>query len=262
MLAILPSCAPKPLSLPTGDGVPYDAYAEAYASATADCRDVRTLTAELRLSGRAGRQKLRGRALVGVAAPDRIRLEALAPFGPPVFILAARDNRATLLLPRDDRVVRDEPPAAIVEALAGVEVDPATLRAALAGCALDAGTARSGREVGDRWLVIDMGDERTVFLQRLDDGGWRVRGARTPAFTLTYDELGPRLPTRLTIVARADAGEVAEVRLAVADPELNVALGDEAFEVDVPASALPLSLEELRDAGPLGDTATRGSSGT
>jgi hypothetical protein len=36
-----------------------------------------------------------------------------------------------------------------------------------------------------------------------------------------------------------------------------VSLGDEAFEIDVPASALPLTLEELREAGPLGEARER-----
>jgi hypothetical protein len=233
--------------------VPYDGYADAFGAATAACREIRSLTAELGLSGRAGRSRLRGRALIGAAVPDRIRLEALAPFGPPVFILAAHDGTATLLLPRDDRVLADESPAAIVEALAGIRVDPATLRAAVAGCALDGAAPRSGRAIGDRWLAVDVGDGRTVFLDRAENGAWRVRGARTPEFTLTYDEMGPRLPARITVRTQAQGTMVAEVRLSVADVDLNAPLGDEAFRVDVPESAVPLSLQELRDAGPLGE---------
>jgi hypothetical protein len=236
--------------------VPYNDYAAAFGAATASCREIRSLTAELGLSGRAGRTRLRGRALVGAAAPDRIRLEALAPFGPPVFILAAHDGTATLLLPRDDRVVAGEPPAAIVEALAGIRVDPATLRAAVAGCALDATEAQSGRAIGERWLAVDVGDERTIYLDRVEEGPWRVRGARTPDFTLTYDEMGPGLPARITVRTRAEGATAAEVRLSVTDVDLNVPLGDEAFRVEVPESAVPLTLEELRETGPLGESGT------
>jgi hypothetical protein len=250
-LALLAGCAPRPIALPTGDGTPYAAYTEALASATRACGQVRSLTAEISLSGRAGRTRLRGRALVGLAAPDSIRLEALAPFGPPVFILVSRGGIATLLLPRDERVLRGEAPEAIVEALAGVRVDPASLRSALAGCALDDVDPRRGRLIGDRWLVVDAADGRTVFLER-EGEGWRVRGARTPEFTLTYDAFGPRYPTRVTIRTET-AGTAAEVRLAVADIDVNVALGPEAFEVDIRPGLFPLSLEELRDAGPLGE---------
>jgi hypothetical protein len=215
---------------------------------------VTSLTAELGLSGRAGGTRLRGRALVGAAAPDRIRLEGLAPFGPPVFILAGQGGRATLLLPRDDRVVADEPPAAIVEALAGVRVDAATLRAAIAGCAIDAAAAHAGRRIGESWLVLDVEGGRTLFLHRAGTGAWEVRGARTPEFTITYDEMGPLLPRRITVRTLSQGSATSEIRLSVADADLNVALGDEAFEVEVPRSAVPLTLEELREAGPLGDT--------
>ena len=59
-------------------------------------------------------ETLRGRVLAGIAAPGRLRLEAVAPFGPPVFILAASGTSATLLLPRDNRVLTGEPASAIL----------------------------------------------------------------------------------------------------------------------------------------------------
>ncbi len=208
------------------------------------------MTAELALSGRVGRTKLRGRALVGTALPASIRLEAVAPFGPPVFILAARDGQATLLLPRDDRVLRGAPPEAIVEALAGVRIDPASLGSALAGCAADAAAPTSARSFGERWLAIAAGDRQTIFLERVGTV-WRVRGARTGAFTITYDELGPSAPVRLTI--RAAGGVPAEVRLRLSQVEVNPGLGPEAFAVDVPKTAEPITLEELKQAGPLGE---------
>jgi len=42
------------------------------------------------MSGRAGRQKVRGRVVAGFARPASMRLEGVAPFGPPAFILVAR----------------------------------------------------------------------------------------------------------------------------------------------------------------------------
>jgi hypothetical protein len=250
LLLAATACAPKPITLPTGDGVPYPDFAGALAASTAACRDVRSITAELGLSGRVGRTKLRGRALIGVAAPDSIRLEALAPFGPPVFVLAATGGRATLLLPRDDRVLTDTPPEQIVEALTGVRIDPSSLRSALAGCGIELGTVAGARGYGDEWLAIENRAGDLLFLQTME-GAWRVRGARTAAFTLTYDEVGPVRPARLTLRAAGDVP--AEVRLRLSQVETNVELGPDAFDVQVPADALPLSLEELRDAGPLGE---------
>ena len=132
--AFVSACAPKAPALPSGGGAPFPDAASAYAEATSQCRGVRTLSAELALSGRAGRQKLRGRVLGGFAEPGLVRLEAPAPFGRPVFTLVVRDGMATLVLNRDRRVVRDAPPAALVEALTGVALGPDELRAAIAGC--------------------------------------------------------------------------------------------------------------------------------
>ena len=69
------------------------------APATATCRAVRTLTAEIAVSGSAGGHRLRGRLSAGVAAPASVRLEAVAPFGPPLFIFVAMGDDAALLLP-------------------------------------------------------------------------------------------------------------------------------------------------------------------
>ena len=51
---------------------------------------------------------MRGRAIAGFDLPGSLRLEGVAPFGPPAFILAGRDEAATLLLPRENRVLREE----------------------------------------------------------------------------------------------------------------------------------------------------------
>ena len=244
------ACAPKPVTLPTGNGVPYPDYAQPFDEATRRCRGVQSITAELGLSGRVGGTKLRGRAIAGAAAPDRIRIEALAPFGPPVFVLVAREDAATLLLPRDERVLRDAPPAQIVEALTGVPIDPVSLRTAMTGCGVEMPSPVGARAYGQQWLAVDAGNSRTLFLRQVD-GAWRVQGARTATFTLTYDEWGTAGPSRLTI--RADGPVAAEIRLRLSQVEVNPPLGPEAFEVQIPADTAPITLGELRDAGPLGD---------
>ena len=68
---------------------------------------------------------------------------------------------------------------------------------------------------------------------------------------MTYDELGAIHPVRLTI--RALGRITAEIRLRLSQVEVNPQLAPEAFEVQIPPEATPLTIEELRDAGPLGD---------
>jgi len=144
LFIVASACAPGRPALPTGAGQPYADAQAALDAATAACRGVRTWTAELGLSGRSGRQKLRGRLIAGLA-PGSLYLEAVAPFGQPLFRLAARDGRATLLLPRDERILRDAAPADVVEALTGVALGPDELRALVSGCVAPASAASGWR---------------------------------------------------------------------------------------------------------------------
>ena len=147
------SCAAPLMKLPAGAGAPAPDAADALAQATATCRGIRTLTAEIALSGSAGGRRVRGRLSAGVAAPASVRLEAAAPFGPPVFIFVATNDDATLLLPRDDRVLEHGRPGAVLDAVAGVPLDAADLQTTLTGCAPPVAQA-AGRAFGADWRVV------------------------------------------------------------------------------------------------------------
>ena len=256
LLAAGACAAPRSPALPNGAGTPFPAFQAAYDEAVNECRAARTVVAELGLSGRAGGQKLRGGITAGFAEPSDVRLEGVW-LGRPIFILVARNNEATLLLPRDDRIVRGAAPEAIVEALAGVALTPAELRAAVAGCGLGAGagTPANGRTFSEDWAAVDVGGKQT-FLRRVD-GRWRVGGATRGPIRIVYADFTAGMPA--TIHVRSDsstggsAAPVADITLRVSDLEINTAIDPRAFEIKVPPSALPLSLEELRRAGPLGD---------
>jgi len=93
------------MKLPSGPGEPAADGATALTEATSTCRAVSTLSSEVGVSGSVNGRRLRGRLLVGAAAPASARIEAVAPFGQPLFIFVARGNDATLLLPRDNRAL-------------------------------------------------------------------------------------------------------------------------------------------------------------
>jgi hypothetical protein len=247
----LAACAPKRLALPAGPGLPFSGYETDFAQATADCGSVKSLTAALGLSGRVGRTKLRGRIDAGFGAPADIRLEGVAPFGKPVFVLVAHGNHATLVLPRDGRVLRGEQPADIVEALAGVPLGAAELRAVVAGCGLASSGATGGRRFEGGWVGVDAG-ETTVYLRQVE-GRWRVIAATRGAITVDYaDFSGGRAATIHIRTTPAPGAAAADLTLAVSQLEINVPLETAAFAYDVPADWAPLTLEELRRAGPLG----------
>ena len=63
------SCAAPLMKLPSGPGAPAPDAGNLLAEATRACRGVRTLTAEIAVSGSVGGRRMRGRLSAGVAAP-------------------------------------------------------------------------------------------------------------------------------------------------------------------------------------------------
>lgn len=242
-------CAARRLELPVDPGAAFPDHADAYRRVTMTCAGVRTMTAELALAGRAGGRGLRGRAIAGFARPASMRLEGVAPFGPPAFILVASAGTATLLLPRDNRVVRGASADAMLGALTGVALSPADLHAILTGCVAAEPGASGGRLHANGWASIDLSGGATLFLRRAD-GAWQTRAARRPGWQIEYPSWQAGLP-RAVRLASVDPALDVDLTATVAQLETNVPLDASAFAVTVPASARELTLDELRDAGPL-----------
>lgn len=247
-LAVI-GCAPTRVTLPTDPGTSFPDFSEVHRQVSAACVGVRTLTAELGLSGRAGGQRIRGRVVAGFARPDSMRLEGVAPFGQPAFILVSRAGLATLLLPRDSRVLRGASADEILGALTGVSLAPADLQAILTGCVVDTPRAVAGRRHANGWASIDLEGGATLYLQQ-SDGGWQLRAATRSGWEIEYPVWQARLPQRVRLTSSAQAAAV-DLTAAISQLETNIDLEAPAFAVNVPASSSGISLDELRDAGPL-----------
>ncbi|MDP9323296.1 MAG: hypothetical protein M3P13_06640 [Acidobacteriota bacterium] len=254
LLIVAASCAPPRVTLPTGAGTPFPDFLSAYTQATAECRAVRTMSASLSLAGRAGSTKLAARIDAGFAEQARLRLEGYPRVnfgGKPFFVLVASGPTATLVLTRDGRVLRGAAPSAIVEALAGVALEPDELRALVSGCALGAGQPSAGRLPAQGWVAVDAGDS-TAFLRQLD-GRWRLVAARRGSLTIEYSNFAGGRPSTVHLQTTSAPGVApADLTLRISQVEINTPLDDGVFNVDVPRDAVPLTLEELRRAGPLG----------
>jgi hypothetical protein len=249
-LCLASGCAARRLTLPTDPGAPLPDFAQVHARLSTACAGVRTLTAELGLSGRAGEQRLRGRVLAGFERPDSMRLEGVAPFGAPAFILAARGPAATLLLPRDDRVVRNAPAGDILAALTGVRLGAGDLLAILTGCVEPDARATGGRRHESGWASIDLAEAR-LFLEPAADS-WVLRAARTGEWQIEYPAWQGTFPE--TVRLRSDDA-VVDLAVSLSQIEVNNPIDGAAFTVEVPAGASELTVDELRRAGPLrGDT--------
>jgi len=191
--------------------------------------------------------------LAGLAAASA-RLEAVAPAGQPIFIFVADGNDATLLLPRDGRILPHGQPAAVLEAVAGVPLDAIELKTTLTGCSLQA--TGEGRQFGSDWRVIPAGAV-DVYLRRGPNGArWQLvaavhqaaaSGSRGWRAEFTQFENG--LPRSVRLTSAPD--KRFDLVLTLSQIELNTQLGPEVFRVQIPPGVEPMTLEELRRSGPL-----------
>ena len=255
LLSILAGCAVPPLLLPEGPGTPYPDYAPLFETAVSECRRVRTLQAMLGLRGRGGGATLNGRVRAGLGAPGSMRLEGLAPFGAPRFYLVARPDEATLWLTREARVLRDVPAADILESLIGVPFGPADLRAVLTGCLVPDPQPIAGRSYGE-WVVVDLVGGAVAYLRPVNGAYHLIAGTRD-GLTIEYAEFRRRIPRQVRVrsVPADSSGRVrpqTDLTATLSQVSLNVEMPDAVFSLDeLPADLVPMTLEDLRRAGPL-----------
>ena len=262
LLCSAAACGRPPRAvLPAGPGTPFPDFNTPYTEATAECAGIQRLSASIRLSGRAGGTRLAARIDSGFAAPAQVRLEGYPRVnfgGKPFFILVSDGAETTLLMPREARVLRGAAPSAIVEALAGVALGPADLRTIVSGCGLPAASPSAGRSFGADWAAVDAGDT-SVFLRR-SAGRWRVAGARRGGLSVTYADFAGGRPATVAVRTPSPSGAAAaDLVLRLSDVAIDPSFDRRVFEVDVPSDAVPLTLEELRRAGPLGEERTEAS---
>jgi outer membrane lipoprotein-sorting protein len=240
-------CAARMPARPSGTATPDPTAVAAFAQATRQCAGLKTITAELRLSGRAGGEKLRGTLHTGLAAPASLRFEAIAPFGQPFFILAGRGNQATLLLPRDRRVLLDAPVPDLLERLTGLKLAADDLRLLLSGCLVEQAAPTEGRTFANGWQAVSVGAGTSAYVRTVngapavvaaDDGNWRV----------DYANHRNGWPRQVRI--RSVSGDV-DMTAAVEQLEINTDIDDQAFVVAVPPGTDPMTLDHLRSVAPL-----------
>lgn len=252
---LLVSCAPKgPIALPSDPGTPLQDAAAIHARLSSLCAGVRTMTAEIGLSGRAGDESVRGTVFAGFERPASMRLQAVGPLlVGPVFTLTARGGRATLVLHRDSAILRDEAPEAILEAMAGVALAPADLQAVFTGCVLPAPRAISGTLHANGMASIDIETtelpRRTakLFLRR-SGSQWQLRSAQRDRWQIDYEPWTGSFPQTVSLIAREPS---VNIRAALSQIETNREIDPAAFTVDAKNDLTPITLEELREAGPL-----------
>lgn len=246
-IVLASACAARTPPRPAGTPVPDPGAAAAFETATASCKGFRSIEGELALSGRAGGERVRGRILTGLEAGGAVRLEAPAPFGAPFFILAGRDEKATLVLPREKRVMKDTEVSAVLERLTGLSLGADDLRLIVSGCLVEKAAPSEGRQWPGGWQAVTIGNERVAYLREAqglpvlvaaDYGPWHV----------DYSEHLGGFPRRV----RIRSGEI-DITARVEQLEVNTQINPRAWSVAIPSDADPMTLDELRSIAPLAD---------
>lgn len=244
------ACAARLAPLPSGRGTPFADFPAAYAQATDACRGVRTLAAVLEISGRAAGSRFpRAKIDAGFEAPGKVVLELPAP-GRPFFTFAVNGSTATLLLQRDGRVLRDAPPADTLEALAGVALTPDELRQIVAGCGFG-GDASAGRTLTPHWTAIETASG-VSYLQQVA-GAWRLTAATRGPLEVRYADFAGGRPSTIRLrTSGLDRDRATDLTIRTSQVDINEPIAASAFQPEIPAGAKPMTLDELRQAGPLG----------
>lgn len=250
LLFVLSACAARTPPRPAGTPAPDPTAADAFTTATASCHGFRSIEGELSLSGRAGGERVRGRIITGLEAGGLVRLEAVAPFGAPFFILAGRSERATLVLPRERRVLKDTGVADVLERITGLALGADDLRLILSGCLIDKAAPSDGRQWGGGWQAVTIGPGRIAYLRTqsgrpvliaADYGSWRV----------DYSGHAAGFP-RIVRVRRS--GDTAiDITARIEQLEVNTQINPRAWDVAIPSDADPMTLDELRSIAPLAE---------
>ena len=165
-------------------------------------------------------------------------------------------GEATLLLPRDERVLAGASPEDVLGALTGVSLAPADLHAILTGCVVPDPAPRGGRVHANGMASIDLDGGAVLYLARVN-GTWQPRAATRQGWDVQYSNWQGDFPRTVTLRSMASGLDV-ELSAAVSQLEANVPLDAAAFAVDVPAATKRLTLDELREAGPLRDASPAG----
>lgn len=223
---------------------------DAWAAASEACRGASAFSAEVRLNGRVASERLRSVTLQGLMTREGgVLLRAVAPAGPPIFVLAGHADRATLTLPRDKRVLV-APAAEIVNALIGLPLAPADLLEVLAGCVAQ-GPATDGAKVGSALFVTLQSGAARARLVRAGST-WQVRAGERPDVLVEYLEYQGRWPSLLRLASRGDAPVAVNLEMHIGQVFVNTPTNPQAFVPSVDATWQPMTMDELRAMGPLG----------
>jgi hypothetical protein len=143
---------------------------------------------------------------------------------------------------------------AVLEAVTGIPLAAPVLFNVLTGCA--PGMPLGARALGDDWRLVSVApaEQYEVYVHREKDQPWRMvaalrRGADS-GWRADYGNFQEGLPRHIRLLSTRPGAF--DLQMNLSQLELNPSLGAEVFAIQIPASATPITLDELKTSGPLG----------
>ncbi len=251
-LSLTSACATRHYSPPAGPGVPLDEAAGTWQAVTARCSTTRVFVAEVRVDGWVGPSRQRFSAALHAAftRENDAYLEVPGP-GRSFVQMGGRADRAVLLLPRDERVLR-APTRDIVEALTGLKWDAVDLLNVLTGCVTAPGSAVTGVAHGVDQAAVELGGGARAWLRR-GAGAWQVEAATRDGLLVEYRARTGAFPSDIRVSDASSVTTPLLVTFRVSQVQANVELDPAIFVLTVPSGFVPMTRDDLRSVRPLGD---------
>ena len=97
-------------------------------------------------------------------------------------------------------------------------------------------------------------EQYEVYVHREKDVSWRMvatlRRGGDSGWRAEYGDFQDGLPRHIRLLSARPGGF--DLQMNLSQVELNPSLGPEVFAIQIPASATPITLDELKTSGPLG----------
>jgi hypothetical protein len=247
-LAVLASagCAGGRFVRPAGASVPFAEARDIWNDLSRPCRSVTSARAELRVSGRVAGQRVPGLTTGLAVDGQRLAIDARLS-GRRVFNVAGDLAEVVLLRHLDGRVARG-PAADLVDALVGVPLTPPRLLALLSGCVAVDVTVTAADRIG---ALARLRTPDSVIYLAERNGRWRLVAAEFGDVVADYRRVEDGWPREVELRRNPDV----TLMLRVIEFERNPQLSSALFQVQVPASFVEMSLDDLRRDGALGQRA-------
>ena len=128
---------------------------------------------------------------------------------------------------------------------------PEELRTIIGGCGFGVGTTSGGRAYGNGRVAVDVGDA-VAHLEQRAGGPWQLVAAVRGPLDVRYADHVAGRPATVRVRTGGGSDRATDLTVRLSQVDVNEPLDADVFRVDIPAGTTPITLDELRQAGPLG----------